>query len=173
MNIILGTTSTIKQQALEQVLKQYQSVIPLLRSYTIVPFEVESLVPDTPYNSQTYQGARNRACALFKSHATEGDLFIGLESGLIEREEMLFEECWCVVLTKAGKEHAGYSSGLLLPTHITSEMKRGKTHTEILRRLADKIGISSKDTWALYSHGALSRSESIQEALRNALLSIR
>ncbi|MDO8659782.1 MAG: inosine/xanthosine triphosphatase [Candidatus Parcubacteria bacterium] len=173
MLIILGTTSEIKQKALKEILKQYEGVLPFLKKSEIVPRKVDSLVPETPYNSQTLEGARNRVGALFNKYGKEGDLFIGLESGLVERERMLFEECWCVICDKTGKEHVGYSSGLFLPNHITDEMKKGKTHPEVLKILAEEIGIHHQDTWSIYSNGKLSRIESVKEAFRNALLSIK
>lgn len=173
MIIILGTTSAIKQQALEEILRQYQDVLPFLKDYKVMLHEAESLVPITPYNNQTLQGARNRVKALFEKYVRVGDLFVGLESGLVEREGMLFEECWCAIYDKTGKEHVGYSSGLLLPIHITKEMEKGKTHPEALKDIAEEMGINHKDTWAVYSQGKLSRTESIKEAFRNALLSIR
>lgn len=173
MNIILGTTSEIKRQALVEILTQYRDVLPFLQDYKVTSYEAESLVPVTPYNSQTLEGARNRTKELLEKYSEEGDLFIGLESGLVEREDMLFEECWCVIFNKNKQEYVGYSSGLLLPNNITTEMKKGKSHPEALKEIAEEMGISHKDTWSIYSGGKISRTESIKEALRNALLSIR
>lgn len=173
MIIALGTKSEIKQKALWEILKQYQGVLPFLKDYKVVPYEVKSLVPVTPYNSQTLQGARNRASTLLNKYANGGDLFVGLESGLAEREKMLFEECWCVIYDKIGNEYVGYSSGIYLPNHITDEMKKGKTHLEVLEKIAKEIGLNHQDTWSIYSEGKISRTESIKEAFRNALLPIR
>ena len=172
MILILGTKSEIKQKALREVLTQYQGVLAFLKDFKVIPYEVESLVPMTPYNSQTLQGARNRSKALLSKYIDEGDLFVGLESGLVEREEMLFEECWCVICDKTEKEHIGYSSGIFLPEHITSEMEKGKTHPEVLEKIAEEIGLNHQDTWSIYSQGKISRTESIKEAFRNELLSI-
>lgn len=173
MNIILGTTSKIKKQALISILEQYQEIMPFLKDCKVIPYEVESSVPTTPYNSQTLQGARNRVKALFRRFPARGELFVGLESGLAEREGMLFEECWCVIVDKREQEHIGYSSGLILPTHITTEMEKGISHPDALKKIAERMGFNHRDTWSVYSHGKLSRTESIKEAFRNALLSIR
>lgn len=171
MKIILGTTSEIKQNAIQEVLKSYGAAIKLANQFQIVPIEVDSQVPLTPRNEETLQGARNRVRQLRENATSNGDLFVGLESGLVERWGMLFEECWCVVEDKAGKEFTGYSSGLLIPSHVVSGMNGGKQHLEIITSLAQKLGIKNKDTWAVYSHSVLSRTESIKEAFRNAFLS--
>lgn len=172
MKIIVGTTSKIKLRALEEVLEQFISIIKPVVECTLLPYEVESLVPDTPFAHETYRGAKNRAKALLDRHNSEGDLYVGLESGLLDREGQIFEECWCVILTLDGKEYKAYSSGLMLPEHVIEGMRAGKTHIEVLNELSKDFGGSSKDTWSLYSKGALSRVEGIKEAFRNALLTI-
>ena len=41
-----------------------------------------------------------------------------------------------------------------------------------MREIAKEIGLNHQDTWSIYSEGKISRTESIKEAFRNALLSI-
>ena len=170
MNILLGTTSELKKTALEQVLNQYKLSLQKFQPYEIVCFDVESLVPDTPYGDQAAQGAINRARTLYKMHRNEGEFFVGLESGLVKRQGTLFEECWCCIRDKNGKETLGYSSGLPLPIHITEAMSSGRSHIEVLQQVASNIGITSRDTWSVYTQGALARIESVKEAFRNAAL---
>lgn len=172
MKIIIGTTSTIKINALKETISQYRELLPSLFNATIISYDVESLVPDTPYNAETLQGARNRAVALTIDHTTEGEYFVGLESGLVEREGAVFEECWCVIYDNEKNEYLGYSSGFMLPKNVTEHMNRGKTHIEALNILSKELGLNVHDTWSIYSHGLVSRAESIKEAFRNALLSL-
>lgn len=168
MRIVLGTTSKIKIQAIRELLDGYLSE----GTYSLISYDVESEVTDTPYDSQTLQGARNRAKSLIRNHRLEGELFVGLESGIVEREDMLFEECWGVIYDNEENEHVGYSSGFMLPKIVTSEMKKGRSHVEVMRELADELEIDRKDTWATYSHNKIKRIESIKEAFRNAFLLI-
>ncbi len=41
-----------------------------------------------------------------------------------------------------------------------------------MMKLEKRINISSKDTWAIYTNGLLSRKESLKEAFRNTFLSL-
>lgn len=172
MIFILGTVSEIKRNALNEVIIQYLLKENFINKYKILIKNVESNVPHTPYNEQTFQGANNRAKKAFELFNTEGDFFVGLESGLVEREGRVFEECWCVIYDKAGKQYLGYSSGFMLPENITSRMKQGESHIEILRDLEKELQIDSKDTWAIYSHNKIKRVDCIKESIRNALLSV-
>ena len=60
----------------------------------------------------------------------------------------------------------------MLPKEVTTQMDSGKTHIEALKEISKVLNLNSKDTWSIYSKGALSRIESIKEAFRNAILSL-
>jgi inosine/xanthosine triphosphatase len=168
--MIIGTTSKIKLKAIEEVLQELEEKNSI--SFTILSEDVESQVPDTPFDDETLQGARNRANVLYEKYKGEIDLFIGLESGLVKRYENIYEECWCAIKDRYGQEVFGYSSGFMLPRKITKQMNAGRTHIQVLRELAEELQLDNKDTWSVYSRGILSRTASIKEAFRNALLSL-
>jgi non-canonical (house-cleaning) NTP pyrophosphatase len=170
MKIMIGTTSKIKLAAIESVIAS----LPVRENiqFSIRAYNVESQVPDTPFGNQTIQGAKNRVETLFNRFYEEADLFVGLESGLIERYGNIYEECWCAIRDKNNNQFFGYSSGFMLPKEVTTQMDLGKTHIEVLKILSTNLHLNSKDTWSIYSKGALSRTESIKEAFRNAILSL-
>jgi non-canonical (house-cleaning) NTP pyrophosphatase len=168
MNIKVGTKSKLKIEAVQEIASMY-----LIHQPTIIGYEVESGVPSTPFNEQTYQGAKNRAYYLYKQKSTNVNcLCLGLESGLVYREGYLFEECWCVIIDNKGKEYVGYSSGFKLPEDIVVRIESGETHLTIMTEKGQELDIHEKDTWAIYSNNKLLRSISIKEAIRNTLLSI-
>lgn len=112
-------------------------------------------------------GQKNRAVSLIDDI---GDLFVGIESGLITRENILFEECWCVMVDRNKNEWVGISSSIKVPDVIINDMNNGISHVESINNLADKLNLSNKDTWGVYSKGSLSRLAGLFEASRNALL---
>jgi non-canonical (house-cleaning) NTP pyrophosphatase len=166
MKILIGTTSLLKLKALNDAL-DYLRNSGISEKFDIESVETESGVPATPYNEQTLLGARNRINSMLSKVA---DLYIGLESGLIERDKKLFEECWCVISDKNRNESIGISSAIQLPDIIVDGLKDKKKHTDLLDELGESLNISSKDTWGVYSKGKLSRSVSMYEACRNALV---
>jgi non-canonical (house-cleaning) NTP pyrophosphatase len=169
MKVIIGTQSERKVNSLKKVI------------FTLVPdqqFEIESLrtdskVPETPYDKETFDGALNRAEEC-KKQAPDGDFFIGIESGLVERYGHVFEEAWTCVIDKNGKEFFGYSSGLKLPDYVQQQMKEHNLpHYLIFAKINNHFHKDiNSDTWGQYSGNMLLREISIEESLRNALVQV-
>jgi non-canonical (house-cleaning) NTP pyrophosphatase len=67
MQIVIGTTSKIKLTAIEEVLSELKGKDNI--QFTVLSEDVASQVPDTPFDDETLQGARNRANVL--SHFQE------------------------------------------------------------------------------------------------------
>lgn len=166
MQFVIGTANSDKVKATQVVLDA------LLQDAVVKGVEVSSGVSESPWNEETKQGAFNRADKLLTLFPTT-DYTIGLEAGLSERFDDVFEEVWCCLKSKT-KTVYGYSSGLKVPDYITSRMKQEKLkHYEVMRLLRKELGQpNDRDTWGNYSHKMLVRSVGFEEALRNALVQI-
>lgn len=151
MKIMIGTTNRIKLMAIEEVLLSIKAKNKI--EFTTLSASIESQVPDTPYEDETIKGAKNRANLLFENYSNDADIFVGLESGLIKRYDNIYEECWCVIKDKNGDEFYGYSSGFMLPTKVTEQMKTGKTHIQVLKDISRELNLDNRDTWSIYSKG--------------------
>jgi len=165
MRMTVGTESEIKLGAVRLVLGQ------LLKDhdFEVIGQETDSGVPPTPWNEETLHGAQNRARAC---RAEGADYRIGLESGLVERFGMVFEEAWACVIDAKNNEVLGFSSGLRVPDYVLREMKEnGEEHRHTMRRLR-KNPDGPKDTWGDYSGGLILRTVSLEESLRNALIQV-
>jgi non-canonical (house-cleaning) NTP pyrophosphatase len=181
MQILVGSTSQRKVLVAQTIFSRYfgQTVLP-------VSVRVDSGVSPTPHDQATLDGARNRAwgCCRYvegvghpslERHPPEDLFFVGLESGLVERYGLIFEEAWsCVVTRPRGRaeyaEYVGYSSGLLVPEAVLSRMRAsGQPHYEVMEALEVELHLPD-DTWANYSGGMLTRQVGLEEALRNAVI---
>lgn len=166
MKIILGSASDRKIKTVEQAFKSLTS-----EEIVVAGFKADSKVPETPYDKQTFDGAKNRA-----EHSKKGgkaDFYVGLESGLVDRYGSLYEEAWCVAIAQDGREYYGYSSGLKLPDYVIGEMKRlNKEHCDVMTILEERHGKLPNDTWGSYSAGMITRENSLFEAVRNAFIQI-
>jgi non-canonical (house-cleaning) NTP pyrophosphatase len=172
MNIYLGTESKLKIQAVQSIIDQFIDKKLITSQIELIGKETESKVPLTPFNEQALHGAQNRAISLFEEFKEKGEIFVGLESALVERYTYLFEECWCYILDKNKKEYIGYSSGYYLPEIVSQHVKKGGKHIDIMKELEQKYKISGKDTWGIYTKNIISRNVSIEEAFRNAFSSL-
>lgn len=171
MKIYLATKSRLKINAIRKILKKLEKNGVVENNNKIISIDASSSVPATPYERETHIGAKNRASALLARYGVEGACYVGIESGLTNRHGVLFEECWCFILDHHGGESIGYSSGYPLPRYIRKMLKSGVTHIDVLRKLEEKFGIASKNTWGVYTNNIINRAVSIEEAFRNAFLS--
>lgn len=165
MQISIGTTSERKIKASQQVFDEV-----LGKGSVLSGIAAPSGVSETPYDKETYVGALNRAEFCRKAEP-DADMWVGLESGLVNRYGSLYEEAWCLILTKEGKQFSGYSSGLIVPAYVTRHMEElKKEHYEVMEFLENKHGAEKNDTWGNYSGNRISREVSLAEAVRNTLI---
>jgi len=166
MKIIVGSAS---QRKIDTVKKVFGKVFKN-NDFEITCFASKSGVPETPYDKETFDGARNRAMNAKKEDG-EANFYVGLESGLVNRYGHIYEEAWSCVVTKNGKEYFGYSSGLKVPDFIIEKMDDLKLeHCMAMEIIEKEFGNLPDDTWGTYSGGLLIREVSLEESLRNAII---
>lgn len=169
MKFIIGSNSERKIRIAGEVIREFFNI---QGPVVIEGYEAMSGVPETPYDRQTFDGARNRA-QRSKEHSPEADYCIGLESGLVERYGHIYEEAWSAVVSLDGKEFFGYSSGLKVPDYVLRKMDElHMEHCNVMTLLEKEHGTLPNDTWGSYSGNVLIREISLEEALRNALVQV-
>lgn len=167
MKFIIGSTSKRKIDIVNRIIKTFFNNEAILESFNAI-----SKMPDTPWNQQTFEGAKNRALDCLANFSNV-DFYIGLESGLVERYGHIYEEAWAVVIDKNRQEFNGYSSGLKVPDFILKIMNESKMeHCNVMTIIEKKFGNLPNDTWGTYSGGIILRETSLEEALRNAFIQI-
>ncbi len=164
LTFILNSKNNLKEEAVKEILKLH-----LKKSFTLIKKNLPINFPETPLNKETFLGAKKRAETIIKMYDNE-IIAIGLESGLIKRFGILFEEAWCCLIFK-NSYFFGYSSGFEIPKIVREKLSKEK-HKEVMMRLEKITKISSRDTWGNYSNGLLSRKESLKEAFRNAFFNL-
>lgn len=167
MKIVIGSASDRKMKIAEKVVKKLFRENIEMKGYAS-----NSGVPNTPYDRETFDGARNRMKDA-SGNKLGADYYVGLESGLIERYGHIYEEAWAAVMDKNGKEYYGYSSGLKVPDYILKRMDELKMdHSSVMEIIEREFGKLPNDTWGTYSGGMLLREVSLEEALRNAFIQV-
>ena len=90
MQIIIGSTSGRKIKMAQKVADQLFGT-----QINVAGCPAESEMPDTPWDKQTFDGAKNRALNARKLSPGAG-YHVGIESGLVERYGHVYEEAWTV-----------------------------------------------------------------------------
>ena len=167
MKIALGSSSRHKIRSLKKVLAQLSDL-----SFDITVIDVESGVSETPRGRRTLEGARSRARGCKESGTA--DYYVGIESGLVCRYGVIYEEVWCCVLNRAGVEFLGYSSGLKVPDSLLEKMKKLRIpHSLVFAHINNHFDKHiNSDTWGQYSGNLISRNVGICEAVRNSFVQV-
>ena len=168
MKILVGTENKRKIASVKKVVE----VMKIFDEYSVAGCKAKSLVSGTPLNAETKKGAINRAKNAQQCDS-ECEMYIGVESGLVERYEDFFEEVWVAILYR-DEIYTAYSSGVKLPKCVSSHLKG---NVENMRDIREQKGIEicktlGVDTWGDYTGGKIAREVGIEEALRNTLVQI-
>jgi non-canonical (house-cleaning) NTP pyrophosphatase len=172
MKVIVGTQNKRKIAAVQSV------VDSLLKDggVFVSGCAAESEVRDTPLDAETKDGAINRA----KNSALcepEADMYIGIESGLVQRYGEWFEEVWVAAIYQ-GRTCTAYSSGLALPQVVSEQLDANvQNHSHIMDalRAEHEIDVHAElgiDTWGNYTGNKVVREVGLEEAVRNTLVQI-
>ncbi|MFZ8830097.1 MAG: inosine/xanthosine triphosphatase [Candidatus Aenigmatarchaeota archaeon] len=156
-----------KNEAKVNIVKEVISSLINNEEIEIIACEAKSDVSETPWNEETLNGAINRAKNAKKENP-DGDLYIGIETGLTERFGFLFEETWCFAIYKNENEFLGYSSGNVISEKVLKRiLKDEKTNAKILEIFDDDL-----KTWVKYSGDKTIREISIRNALTQVIFQI-
>lgn len=167
MKFVIGSMSERKINTARQTINGVYS-----EEFEIVGFAAKSNVPETPWDRETFDGAKNRAFAC-REKFPDADFCIGMESGLVERYGHVYEEAWSCILDPQENEYYGFSSGLKVPDFILTKMKNDNIeHNQAMFILEQEHNLKDADTWGSYSGDLILREVSLQESLRNALIQI-
>src|SRR3989344_8973285 len=104
MRIIVAPSCPRKLSSVKKIVTQILGKESIVEGQT-----TESSKVNTPWDEQTLIEARERAKSI---KSIQGDLWVGLKSGLVDRYGDIYEEAWVCVLVQNNKRFFG-NSGVL------------------------------------------------------------
>jgi len=131
--VMVGSTNPVKIEAARDAFRAYFSDA---RAEGIA---VPSGVPDQPVGEATFEGARNRADALYRKHESEalgGDFFVGIEGGVIQHVGRWFAFGAVCVMDACGRMGFGASPLFELPAGVAEALRAGEELGHVIDRLS-------------------------------------
>lgn len=118
MKVVVGSINPVKVEAVRNVCSKVFSF------FEIVPVDVDSGVMHTPIGEdEIIHGAMNRA--LNASKLVSGDLYIGMEGGIVKKFDFWFVSSWCAVYDLNGKWSFGCGGYMPLPKRVVDMVLKG------------------------------------------------
>lgn len=123
MKILVGSNNPVKIEAVNEAFKKYFDNIET------IGFDVDSNVPNQPFNDETFFGAENRTFELKKINEQQNldaDYFVGIEGGISNNFNRWFAYGVVCIMNLDGKKGFGTSAHFELPEKVIKEIKEGK-----------------------------------------------
>lgn len=123
IDIAVGSANPVKVEAVRNVMER------IFGQVRIFAYDVPSGVPEQPFGDQTQEGAKNRAKAALHDHA----LSVGIEAGVFEMFDTLYDFQYCAILDREGRYTIGTGSGFRYPDSVVELVRKGKTVGEAMK----------------------------------------
>lgn len=161
MSIAVGSTNPVKTEAVRTVMEK------VFGDVKIIAVNVTSDVPEQPWGEETCRGAANRAKTAMNGH----DLSVGIEAGVFEMYDGIYDIQHCVILDRNGRMTIGMSSGFRYPDDVAEMLRNGSTVGDAMRTLYTKDARGRKEgAVGVLSKGLLDRKSLTEQSVTAAMI---
>lgn len=161
IDIVVGSANHVKIEAVRSVMERIYGKV------RVTGVDVPSGVPEQPVGGQTRDGAVNRAKAAIGGH----DLSVGIEAGVFECRDGLYDFQYCAVLDKDGRITVGTGSGFMYPPRIAGLVREGMTVSEAMKAVFDQKDIGKgQGAIGFLSRGLIDRKMLTEQSVTAAMV---
>lgn len=160
-DISVGSLNRVKVEAVRNVMERIYGEV------RITAVDAKSGVPDQPFGEQTRQGAENRARGALGDH----QMSVGIEAGVFEFPDGLYDIQHCCILSKDGRITYGQGSGFRYPDDVAGLVRSGSTVGDAFDTLFGSEGIGKKaGAVGMLSRGLLDRLTLTEQSVTAAMI---
>ena len=161
LDVAVGSLNHVKVEAVRSVMER------IFGNVRVTAVDVDSGVPDQPHEAETRQGAINRARAALGEH----DLSVGIEAGVFEKEDGLYDYQYCAVADRDGRITVGTGSGFMYPPAVAELVRQGKTVSEAMDQVFGQKDIGhGQGAIGYLSRGLLERKALTEQSVTAAMV---
>jgi len=161
IQVAVGSLNPVKMGAVETVMKR------VLRDCEVRGVRAITKVKSQPFEGSTISGAVQRA----KAALVRADLGVGIEAGVFEREDGLYDVQYCAIVDKAGWLTIGHGSGFRYPEQVANLVKEGKDVSEAFALLYGEEDIGRrKGAIGFLTEGLLTRQQLTEQSVMAAMV---
>ena len=161
MDIAVGSINPVKVEAVRAVMERIYGDV------RITAEDVPSGVPPQPFGDQTHQGSVNRAKAALKDH----DMAVGIEAGVFEMIDGLYDIQHCTIISRDGKETYGQGMGFRYPDEVARLVRGGLSVGDAMKEIYGSTEIGKKQgAIGLLSKGLIDRKTLTEQSVTAAMI---
>jgi inosine/xanthosine triphosphatase len=161
LKVGVGSLNPVKVEATRSVLSRF---FPHLE---VTPVDASSGVGEQPRGDSTKEGAMHRAAGAIVG----ADLGIGLEAGVFETPDGLYDIQYCAVLDRRGRYTIGHGMGFRYPPRVAELVRSGSTVGNAFKSLYGSQREGHRDgAIGFLTLGALDRTRLAEQAVMAAMV---
>ena len=162
--VYMSTESALKQRAIAAVMEREGIQVEVRGK------KLESGVPEQPYSlDESLEGASNRQKAL-RQLGVVADFLVTVESGLHPVGEGVYGRVAVLIERPGQPTHTGLSIDLRYPQEVLDVVP--SQYADVGTWAMEVKGATEKDPYAIFTGGRRTRQDTIEDAARNALISL-
>jgi len=139
----------------------------LLGDYKLTSVVPDSQVGEQPFHADVARGAERRALSAIE----KGDLGVGIEAGIFEREDGFYDVQYCVIVDRDGWRTVGHGSGFRYPPEVSEQLRSGKSVSQAFESLYGIRDIGKREgAIGFLTEGRLARKELTEQAVLAAMV---
>lgn len=159
LRVGVGSTNPVKINAVRAVIGLFYDRLEL-REY-----EVDG--PAQPFGDETVRWARERARAALQ----DNDIGVGIEAGVFERDDGLYDVQYCAILDRGGVMSIGHGSGFRYPPLVAEKVRHGATVGEAFSICFGEEDIGTREgAIGFLTKGRLNREELTRQSVMAAMV---
>jgi inosine/xanthosine triphosphatase len=157
----VGSENPVKIAAVREVVQRFH---PRL---TVNAVAVARTVGEQPWGKEAEMGAEARA----RECLGKGDLGVGIEAGVLEREDGLYDIQHCAIIDGTGWTTKGHGMGFRYPPAVADLVRKGMTVGDACAQLFEEGDQGSgKGAIGILTNGALDRTALTEQAVLAAMV---
>jgi len=160
MDIAVGSSNPVKAEAVRTVMEK------IFGDVRITALKVDPGVPEQPWGDETLCGAVNRA----KAAIGDRDMSVGIEAGVFEMYDGVYDIQHCVVLDRDGKMTIGMGPGFRYPDDVAELLRKGMTVGDAMKSLYPNHSGRGEGAIGILSKGLLDRKSLTEQAVMAAMI---
>lgn len=156
VHLSVGTGNQVKVQAAERAFGRW---VPEVTTEAV---DVDSGVPEQPYDEEGPRGALARARAALED-ASEAGLGVGIEAAIVTEEPsgQQLDVQYCAIVDQQGRVTTGAGPGFAYPPGVLDDLEEGATVGEAFEALTGRADVGEQEG----AIGVLTRSGATREEL--------
>ena len=168
MKVLVGSQNPVKIEAVREAFSKYFDTVE------VTGINVNSGVSNQPVNSETFEGAKNRALQLKRINDERGlgaRFFVGIEGGIINLYSRWFALGGVCILDEKGRAGFGISPSFELPESITEHLLNGIELGDVMDRLTGVHNSKQKKgAIGFFTKGVVERKDAYVHGVITALI---